>query len=126
MDQEKYMLTMDFAFKMININERRLSKIPTIIIGDTGVGKTELLRVYSLLINHRREYMQDLDKSLQNQFVSGLREEKDSPLLKEWEESKEKTCESNLTMNHVAAHCIGRLQELKDFEQPANIEQKKG
>ena len=48
-DNEKYVLTSDFVMKMININERRLCGVPVIIEGETGVGKTELMRILSLL-----------------------------------------------------------------------------
>lgn len=48
-DQENYVLTSDFVMKMININERRMCKVPVIIEGETGVGKTELIRMLSIL-----------------------------------------------------------------------------
>ena len=48
-DKEKYILTPDLVMKMININERRLCGVPVIIEGETGVGKTELIRILSLL-----------------------------------------------------------------------------
>ena len=48
-DKEKYVLTSDFIMKMININERRMCGVPVIIEGETGVGKTELMRILSLL-----------------------------------------------------------------------------
>eukprot|EP01129_Flabellula_baltica_P004675 TRINITY_DN1646_c0_g1_i4.p1 TRINITY_DN1646_c0_g1~~TRINITY_DN1646_c0_g1_i4.p1 ORF type:complete len:4926 (+),score=974.20 TRINITY_DN1646_c0_g1_i4:1136-14779(+) len=49
--EEEYVLTMDYTCKMINMHEQRECGIPTIIQGETGVGKTKLLEVYSKLLN---------------------------------------------------------------------------
>ncbi|KAI6653727.1 hypothetical protein LOD99_3231 [Oopsacas minuta] len=48
-DNEGYVLTSDFVMKMININERRMCGVPVIIEGETGVGKTELMRILAFL-----------------------------------------------------------------------------
>ena len=45
------MLTLDYAVKMINIHERKLSGLPVVIQGETGVGKTCLLETLSKLWN---------------------------------------------------------------------------
>lgn len=50
-DDEKYVLTLDFTLKMLNIHERREGKIPAIIEGETGVGKTALIKMLSTLWN---------------------------------------------------------------------------
>ena len=51
-DDMKYVLTLDYALKMINIHERRECGIPVIIEGETGVGKTALIEMLSQLWNH--------------------------------------------------------------------------
>ena len=51
LSQSKYVLTLDYAVKMININERKLSGLPVVIQGETGVGKTCLLETLSKLWN---------------------------------------------------------------------------
>ena len=50
-DKMDYVLTLDFALKMLTINERLLSNIPVVIEGETGVGKTRLLEMLSHLQN---------------------------------------------------------------------------
>jgi ABC-type uncharacterized transport system fused permease/ATPase subunit len=50
-DDAKYVLTLDYALKMININERKECGMPVIIEGETGVGKTELIKMLSKLWN---------------------------------------------------------------------------
>lgn len=45
------MLTLDYCIKLIEIEERRQAVVPTIIMGETGVGKSECLRIYSMLVN---------------------------------------------------------------------------
>ena len=50
-DEEKYVLTVDYAVKMLDIHERRMCGVPVVIEGETGVGKTALVRMLSLLWN---------------------------------------------------------------------------
>jgi hypothetical protein len=40
----------DFCFKIIHIHERKLARLPVIIEGETGVGKTYLLDCYANLL----------------------------------------------------------------------------
>ena len=47
----QYVMTLDFAVKMLTIHERRLCGIPVVIKGETGVGKTFLLEALSALWN---------------------------------------------------------------------------
>lgn len=47
--EHNYILTFDFLMKMLHIRERRLALVPTIIEGETGVGKTKLLNVYAAI-----------------------------------------------------------------------------
>ncbi|CAF1142456.1 unnamed protein product, partial [Adineta ricciae] len=49
--ETKFILTDSFAYKLFHIHERKLTKLPLIIEGDTGVGKTFLLQFYSKLLN---------------------------------------------------------------------------
>lgn len=46
-----YVLTLDFAIKMLNIHERAECGVPVIIEGETGVGKTALIEMLSKLWN---------------------------------------------------------------------------
>ena len=52
MDDSNYVLTLDFAIKMLNINERAECRVPVIIEGETGVGKTALVEMLSKLWNY--------------------------------------------------------------------------
>ena len=54
-DDNNYVLTLDYTLKMINIHERRECGMPVIIEGETGVGKTELLKMLSKLWNYSWE-----------------------------------------------------------------------
>ncbi len=51
MNETKFILTENFAYKLFHVHERKLTKLSLIIEGDTGVGKTFLLKFYSLLLN---------------------------------------------------------------------------
>ena len=46
-----YVLTLDYAIKMLNIHERYKCGVPVIIEGETGVGKTFLVEMLSKLWN---------------------------------------------------------------------------
>eukprot|EP01088_Endostelium_zonatum_P014249 TRINITY_DN3042_c0_g1_i1.p1 TRINITY_DN3042_c0_g1~~TRINITY_DN3042_c0_g1_i1.p1 ORF type:complete len:4305 (+),score=884.29 TRINITY_DN3042_c0_g1_i1:1356-12917(+) len=48
---QNYVMTPTFANKLMIIDERRRCKQPIILSGDTGLGKTEMLSLYSLIIN---------------------------------------------------------------------------
>ena len=50
-DEENYVLTLDFAIKMLQIHERYECGEPVIIQGETGVGKTALIQMLSKLWN---------------------------------------------------------------------------
>lgn len=51
-DDSNYILTLDFALKMLNIHERAECGVPVIIEGETGVGKTFLIDMLSKLWNY--------------------------------------------------------------------------
>ena len=51
-DEAKYVLTLDYTLKMLNIHERYRCGVPVIIEGETGVGKTALVQMLSDLWNH--------------------------------------------------------------------------
>ncbi|UJR16744.1 hypothetical protein I4U23_003644 [Adineta vaga] len=59
MNQMKFILTENFAYKLFHIHERKLTSLPLIIEGDTGIGKTYLLKFYSLLVNANIQHSYD-------------------------------------------------------------------
>ena len=50
-DDNKFVLTLDFVMKLLNIHERVACHIPCVIEGETGVSKTALTKMYSILRN---------------------------------------------------------------------------
>jgi hypothetical protein len=48
--EHDYILTIDYFLKILNVHERFQANIPTIISGETDVGK-EIFHVYSSLYN---------------------------------------------------------------------------
>ena len=50
-DDSAYVLTLDYAIKMLNIHERCQCGVPIVIEGETGVGKTALVEMLSRLWN---------------------------------------------------------------------------
>jgi ABC-type uncharacterized transport system fused permease/ATPase subunit len=55
-DDLAYVLTLDYAIKMLNIHERYKCGVPVIIEGETGVGKTFLIEMLSKLWNQSHLY----------------------------------------------------------------------
>ena len=51
-DECGYVLTLDYTIKMLSIHERRECRMPVIIEGETGVGKTALVEMLSKLWNY--------------------------------------------------------------------------
>ena len=52
LDKKMYVMTLDYAVKMLTIHERRLCGVPVVIKGESGVGKTFLLETLSSLWNY--------------------------------------------------------------------------
>ena len=50
-DDNGFVLTLDFVMKLLNIHERVICRIPCVIEGETGVSKTALTKMYSILRN---------------------------------------------------------------------------
>ena len=61
-DEQNYVLTLDFTLKMLNIHERYQCGVPAIIEGETGVGKTALIEMLSKLWNHSLVAQWEIEK----------------------------------------------------------------
>ena len=66
-DDNKFVLTLDFAMKMLNMHERVACRIPCVIEGETGVSKTKLTSMYSILRNS------SLNEKAREETLSALR-----------------------------------------------------
>ena len=53
-DDNKFVLTLDFCLKLLSIHERVFCGVPCIMEGETGVSKTALTKMYSILINSQQ------------------------------------------------------------------------
>lgn len=62
MNEINFILTENFTYKLLHIHERKLTTLPLIIEGDTGIGKTYLLKFYSLLLNANIQFNHDQAK----------------------------------------------------------------
>ncbi|CAF3137377.1 unnamed protein product, partial [Rotaria sp. Silwood2] len=67
--ETKFILTENFVYKLFHVHERKLTKLALIIEGDTGVGKTFLLKFYSLLLNSKNTH-----NSLQRNIIPRIME----------------------------------------------------
>jgi hypothetical protein len=52
-DDNGFVLTLDFTMKLLSMHERIACHVPCIIEGETGVSKTALTKMYSILLNSR-------------------------------------------------------------------------
>ena len=50
-EEHGFVLTLDFTIKLLNFHERVACKVPCILEGETGVSKTGLTKMYSILRN---------------------------------------------------------------------------
>ena len=78
MNETKFILTENFVYKLFHVHERKLTKLALIIEGETGVGKTFLLKFYSLLLNSNITY-----GTLDNKLIPRILERTSSWLWKE-------------------------------------------
>ena len=62
--ENQFVLTPDFTFKLLLLHQRRLVRKPVILEGETGVGKTYLLKMYSLLQRHASEHSMGLKDAI--------------------------------------------------------------
>ena len=51
--KNKYILTLDYTAKMLNINERKKAKLPVILQGETGIGKSGNNQIKKILKNYK-------------------------------------------------------------------------
>ena len=59
LNEKEFILTPDFAYKLVLLHERKLARIPVIIEGETGVGKTYVLEMYAILLNEQTQASHD-------------------------------------------------------------------
>lgn len=50
-DENNFILTLDFTMKLLNMHERVACRVPCLLEGETGVSKTALTKMYSILRN---------------------------------------------------------------------------
>lgn len=67
-DDSAYVLTLDYAIKMLNIHERYNCGVPVIIEGETGVGKTFLVEMLSKLWNQSHLLKWNTQRSSLHEF----------------------------------------------------------
>lgn len=65
---QNYVLTPDFASKILILHSRFRTSTNTILVGDTGRGKTELLNFYSLILNTNSKHIPDVLSILEQEL----------------------------------------------------------
>jgi hypothetical protein len=77
-DDHGFILTLDFTMKLLSIHERVACRVPCLIEGETGVSKTALTKMYSILRNSslsqkaRAKTLEDLDDILHQMESDGF------------------------------------------------------
>jgi hypothetical protein len=77
-DDHGFILTLDFTMKLLNIHERVACRVPCLLEGETGVSKTALTKMYSILRNAslaqkaRASTLQDLNEIEQQLLSEGF------------------------------------------------------
>jgi energy-coupling factor transporter ATP-binding protein EcfA2 len=79
--QQGYVLTPDFALKLLLLNDTRKIAQNVVLCGDTGVGKTELLNIFALIINSDSKVIPDL-LAAAHDFLLEVIEELELPAAK--------------------------------------------
>ena len=71
-EENKYVLTLDYTIKMLDIHERFMCGSPVIIEGETGVGKTALVEMLSKLWNQSLLLEWKLERSRLLDFIQNV------------------------------------------------------
>ena len=56
-DDHRFVMTIDFCLKLLSIHERVACGVPCCMEGETGVSKTALTRMYSILVNSHHHHV---------------------------------------------------------------------
>ena len=102
LQNQDYVLTLDYLLKMLSVHERQQCGMPVIISGETGVGKTFLLETLSKLYSH--SYQQSL--SLWREYLMEYMTQQLRSLIA----SPDEVC----TTWKTAEHCEEMLSSLSD------------
>jgi hypothetical protein len=76
--ENQFILTIDFVMKLLGIHERVSCRVPCVLEGETGVSKTALTKMYSKLINcsqqlkERKRAISDLQDIESSLLMSGV------------------------------------------------------
>ena len=109
-NDSKYILTLDYTFKLIQVAERQRNKMPTIISGETGVGKSELIRIFSKLLNASKDFNPDATHE-----VTSWLKDKVIPTISKVDISVANECrkilDENTAHHERVAVVVGRLFE---------------
>lgn len=105
-DQAKYVLTLDYTIKMLNIHERYECGVPVIIKGETGVGKTALVDMLSKLWSHALLHIWNKER---NNVLDAMRD-----LLSAKAEDSLDTYQ--LCLETMEALAVGREVSLEDLK----------
>ncbi|CAF3878346.1 unnamed protein product [Rotaria sp. Silwood2] len=114
MNETKFILTENFAYKIFHVHERKLTRLPMIIEGETGVGKTFLLKFYSLLLNAKL-----INGPLNENIAPRIRERTSLWLI---ENVIVDILEKEPTLLNKILHRV--IQKLWDFDNNEEVEQK--
>ena len=75
LDESGFILTLDYTMKLLRVHERVVCRTPCIVEGETGVSKTALTKMYSMLRNETVQKcalesdLEDMEKQLGSYFV---------------------------------------------------------
>ena len=75
LDESGFVLTLDYTMKLLRVHERVVCRTPCIVEGETGVSKTALTKMYSMLRNETVQKcalesdLEDMEKQLGSYFV---------------------------------------------------------
>lgn len=76
LDDNRFILTLDFTMKLLSLHERVACRIPCLIEGETGVSKSALTKMYSILRNSALESTSRLQTTRDlEEIVATLRNE---------------------------------------------------
>ena len=119
LDEQGFVITLDFLLKLLNIHERVACRIPCLMEGETGVSKTALTKMYANLVNTaaRSELTAAVESGLQG-IVDELDDAHTSSMLASTPAEKLSAALADTNVDEVTTGIAELLQSLPMLETP--------
>eukprot|EP00029_Vermamoeba_vermiformis_P012995 TRINITY_DN7932_c0_g1_i1.p1 TRINITY_DN7932_c0_g1~~TRINITY_DN7932_c0_g1_i1.p1 ORF type:complete len:2355 (-),score=202.05 TRINITY_DN7932_c0_g1_i1:1135-8112(-) len=99
--QQRFTMTLDFVVKLLLLNDRRVAGQSIVFKGDTGLGKTETLDLFALLLNCNQALVPDIIANTVQFITKSVLQSKEIKTPESWSKHVEKLSQANPTVTDI-------------------------